>query len=367
MRSGCVAVVFATVFAVHGCGSKHVDPVQNTLVPQCQHPQEPVLQGCPSQTCGGNSPAVNTFPVNGVRPHGQCDREGIQLMPGSLQGGGCGQGADLTNDGNVLIGVRDGAEVCRAGDPAHDLVSATFDVRSFNGTTLTITISESRMLTTYTTYRGYKLTVGGTSLCNSTASSDARTALGLAPYPPVGQIGPVDPDVDLIMALDSEMWASNEVPADNLYAEEKAHETLTGQWLQFACVEDALAKRTLFGLDNGTDAKSRAALHMITANYCGTGPYTMRGIKINWTGTDVIGQESAWDANHAICLDKARLLYTTDPPSVPSGPDVPKPPTCPQSGPCTVDQWLAGVRGLCNLHDTCQPNQGVIQSYLPTH
>lgn len=362
-------VVLALVSVVGwGCsGKQNNSPHLDQDPPPCHDPGPgPHTEGCPSGTCGGNSPAVNTFPINGVRKNGQCNREGVQLMPGTLRGGGCGQAASLIYDekNNVLLGVNaDSTEACRE----QAMVGATFDIRSFNGSTLTITISDSRMLEhPYEAHRGYKLEVGGHSLCESGASSDARTALGLTPYPPVGAIGPLDPDSDLIIPLEGEMWAASEQLADIWYAEVDRDKLLTGRWTHFACVEDALAKRTLFNLNpTGNPAKAHAALHMITANYCGIHAYTMRGIKIAWE-EDVPnqwGQEAAWDENRALCLDKPRLLWQSDHASVPSGPDVPKPPTC-MSGPCTVDQWLAGVRAECGLPDTCNA-QGVLQSYAP--
>ena len=51
---------------------------------ECEAPTPPA---CPRPSCGGNSPVINTFPVNGLRPDGECNHEGAQLMPESLTGG----------------------------------------------------------------------------------------------------------------------------------------------------------------------------------------------------------------------------------------------------------------------------------------
>src|SRR5678816_1828208 len=66
-----------------GCKPHH-DPSD---VPVCLDPSRLFVETCNPYQCGTNSPSMNAFPINGLRPDGECNFDGIQLIPGSMLGG----------------------------------------------------------------------------------------------------------------------------------------------------------------------------------------------------------------------------------------------------------------------------------------
>src|SRR5262245_44675648 len=106
----------SVALALVGCsGAQEAPAPPDFSVGVCRPPRFPPPD-CTTRDCGGNSPIVNRFPINGLSNDGQggCNRSGVQLLPHSLQGGGCGSGADLALDptGTKLIGRRRGNVVC---------------------------------------------------------------------------------------------------------------------------------------------------------------------------------------------------------------------------------------------------------------
>src|SRR5262245_35870091 len=92
------------------------------------------IRVCPSQNCGGNSPSINGFPINGLHTtpvsdadpsHGCPNREDVSLTLDSLEGPHCESGAMLDVDGYMLFGSKGGRRVCE-GD---QLEGASFKVQ----------------------------------------------------------------------------------------------------------------------------------------------------------------------------------------------------------------------------------------------
>jgi hypothetical protein len=313
---------------------------------------------CSPLNCGGNSPTVNGFPINGFSKDGQgeCNVGGVQLIPHSLQGGHCGSGADLGLDrtGTRLVGTRLGKVVC-AGE---ELTGATFIVRSFARATLTFAIAGVRqiaMLDGRNRYEGYRIESSGGSACEPAAALRIQRQLGLVretaapaaalPTPAGYQFGPHD---DLVIALDGPLYDNR----DRLVVGSRTH------WFNLACAGDALAKRTLYGLyAAGDDASNETALRMLTANYCGR-PYTVPGIELAWeqaTGADSRPQleEALWHAGKAICIGTPRLmaLQAVDGNQPLSPAELParlQPSGC-EAHNCDANSWTLALRAECDL------------------
>ena len=171
--ASCIVVVGGVV----GCKSTTPTPAPApALAPEgpdfsaklCGKPAHTdALGDCPSGDCGPNSPIVNGFPVNGFSKDagGACNRLGVQMIPHSLQGGHCGNGADLGLDptGTRLVGTRLGQVVCTG----EELTGASFLVRSFARATQSFTITNVRqvaMLDQVNRYEGYRIESGGESV-----------------------------------------------------------------------------------------------------------------------------------------------------------------------------------------------------------
>jgi hypothetical protein len=333
----------------------------------CGHKQEPVAaddcpatrsdDGCKPLDCGGNSRVVNTFPVNGFTKgrQGACNIAGVQLLPQSLQGGGCGSGADLALDptGTRLIGTRRGEVVCSG----ERLAGATFTVRSFTKAALAFTIASVRPIQGLhdKTYEGYRIESGGASACEPEVAQRVRRQLDLvakepepgpsvaAPPTPAGhQPGPHD---DLVIPVDGPLYDSR----DQLIEDSRAH------WFNLACAGDALAKRTLYDLHvGGNDAGNDTALRMLTANYCGKS-YTVPGIEIGWLPADERLKllEARWHAGKAVCIDTPRLMTlqvtkgeTYNPALLPAQL---QPEGCTKGASCDAPGWIAALRAECQI------------------
>jgi len=332
----------------------------------CSKPAHLDVSGdCTGGDCPGNSPVVNGFPINGFSKDapGACNRLGVQLIPHSLQGGHCGNGADLGLDstGTRLVGTRLGQVVCTG----EELTGASFLVRSFAPATQAFTITNVRQITMLDgvhKYEGYRIESDGASACEPATALRIRRQLGLvreneaAPDPlpkPAGyQFGPHD---DLVIAVDGPLYDRR----DRALPGSRDH------WFNLACAGDALAKRTLYNLYTASDdARNETALRMLTANYCGK-PYTVPGIELEWgTATDdgktAKHQEALWQGGKAICLDTPRLMtfHVTDGGKPISPPDFPlqlQPKGC-EDHHCNAKQWTSALRAECKL-PACGPLQ----------
>jgi hypothetical protein len=288
------------------------------------------------------------------------------------------QGATLDFEDEKLIGrARNGAVAC-SGD---ELEGASFVVRSWKNASVRIRVDQ---VSTYAadnkeTRTAYRLVedaperdaaAGGggrgapRSLCTADAARDLRQHLrleplkGLLPDPPPGQ--------DVLVPVRSELYDVFGVPFDINHEWRRPER----DWLNLACVDGALAERSFYDLYTDSLARSRAALMMLTANYCGDHPFTMRGVRIEWNKPDRAQREALWGETGALCLtDKPRLLYkdnTLGPgPHIPS--DLPddlkdicedrspdgvatgKPPKPGKGKPCTnADAWTAAAHVCAN-------------------
>jgi hypothetical protein len=291
----------------------------------CKRPPPPALQACKdpidhrlcdTSSCGTNAPAVNGFPITGVRPNGQCNSDGVQMIPGSLSGGHAAcDGTTLELEGNKLVAVNsDGVVVCREGE----LEGASFEVRSWvddgksRKKSRRIVIQDVAPYTpdhgeTRTAYRMVADKPGTKdSLCSSLEAADFRESLGLDPPAPLNPSPSADRDV--VIPVSSELYdvfGRPIVPKDS---------PPVGQpWLHFACVHDALAKRSLYGLHTDNAERSRAALKMLTANYCGGKPLTLRGLEIAWCSGAQTNLEARWSSQGATCVSSLRATYMKEP------------------------------------------------------
>lgn len=318
----------------------------------------PRLDFCTVRDCGGNSPIINSFPINGLSKDepGACNAQGVQLVPRSLQGGACGSGAELALDaaGGRLVGRRDGAVVCKG----EQLTGATFIVRSFAAATLELTVAGVRQIQSHagTAIEGYRIESAGASACEPATAERIRSQLGLlsdgppetprAELPvPVGyRVGPSD---DLVIAVDGPLYDWR----GRLVGDSRK------RWFNLACAGDALAKRTVYELyAPNDDARNETALRMLTANYCGK-PYTVPGITVEWlhpTGFDFL--EAKWRGGKAVCIDTPRLmkLQTATGISYPPSqlPPQLQPAGC-EGGSCDEVHWTKALLAECQM-DHCQ-------------
>jgi len=329
-----------------------------TSLKMCTKPPPP---SCPFYTCGGNSPVINAFPINGVRSDGECNLEGVQLVPDSLSGGlnNLCNGSTLDVRDNKLIGLRsNGTTACEE----DQLKNATFVLRSHvdrtDGSgkrTLTVQITDIQDYTADNgeTRKAYRMNAGKGPLCNPLDSSDARVTLGLDLIP-----GLSDPPMDrnFVIPVTSELYdrLGHAVPLGIGW------ERKTPDWLHLACVDDALAKRSLYDLYSDSVEHSRAALMMLVANYCGNLHVTMRGVYVAWQLLDDSSKpkhpvtraqksdadvmlEAEWGPEGAVCVSEPRLLYR-DGPSAQVPTDLPADLAniCPSN--CAPDAWANALR-----------------------
>jgi hypothetical protein len=247
------------------------------------------------------------FPINGLRPNGECNEQGIQLLPGSLVGGRqrrC-EGATLDFDDRegALIGRNAKGIACSGAE----LAGASFTVRSYRNQTQQIHIQAVEDYTdprTGEVRRAYRVVGTGASLCLQDSSRQLLWGLGIRPDLEFDS-DPAPKD-HVVIAVRSELY--------NLVG--TAYEIESTQtdrmWLHLACVGDALAKRSLRDLHTDNLPRSRAALRMLTASYCGRHAMTVRDVEIEW-GSDrrdlARDVEAAWTEHGAICVSKPRILY----------------------------------------------------------
>ena len=189
MISSRLSFAVASMLVVFACKDKKKDPAvavppqgsdQLSVVKIDGPPPPPPPERCklPKLTldspgceppCRGNSPMVNTFPINGLDGAGTglCNPEGIQVMPGTLSGGGCAAGSTLriSDDKSELVAVDGGGGKCEG----NRLKGASFTVRSIDGEA-TLKIDEVKDITVddgqdaHTTpmqkMKGYKISDG---------------------------------------------------------------------------------------------------------------------------------------------------------------------------------------------------------------
>jgi hypothetical protein len=361
-----VLSVFAIVAVCLGACKKPDGSAPEPDAGLCKEPRPPI---CEFGSCGVNSPVVNSFPVNGLRPDAECNPEGVQLLPGSLKGGkndkckderpdGRVYGATLDVRENELVGMRRDGTIACAGD---DLEGASFTVRSWvpvkegsrERRTLSVTVAKKqsyRMKQNGAVRTAYRMTTAAGSLCASQAASEARKALGLGLVE-----GLVDPDAsqDLVIPISSELYDWSGAPMTSVFWRRQ-----DSRWLQLACVGDALAKRSLLDLFTDDAVNSRAALTMLVANYCGNLNATVRGQVIGIRLLDdAIEQvppgtgplEAKWTAGKAVCVSAMRLFRDPEQRVTADGVPTEINWTCPE---CQKGaDWVAKLRGCPSKND----------------
>lgn len=304
---------------------------------------------CHTQQCGGNSPDVNGFPVNGLHSAGLMNKEGFRLVPNSIEGNDECKGGTLVVEG-TLLAAKDSHGECRD----EKLVGTTFLVE-MNGKPYRMRISAAGRATIGETdelarsVRNYKIVTvpgatatadGGTtpapeerSLCNREVADDWRVAGGLGKFRPAfdrysdggkGHAEPATPAPaenpdDYLLAIPGEVFLEN---GEVLY-------DASAGWFNLACQRDSLAKADIFELAPHANVpstdyaaylkKRKAALRMLTANYCLKDRYTTSDVEIKWErrGVGCVWRfcpwgkvEAVWDEKGAVCISRSRLLGT---------------------------------------------------------
>jgi hypothetical protein len=327
-----------------------------TKLQACKPPGE---SDCMSQTCGGNSAAINAFPVQGFRPDGECSHEGAQLVPASMIAtdpkSTC-EGATLDVDGEEFVGRKAGKVVCK-GD---QLLGVTFEVRGFEKApgqpipTARIKIAKIEPFLasngeTRTAYRMENAEVPNEALCDGKASARFRNKLGLKALALLDELDA--PTKDLVIPIRSELYNryGDAVPVSPEW------KLPVPEWFHFACVVDSLAGRSLYDLHTDDVDRSRAMLRMFTADYCGGVPVTMRGVDIDWGSGTML--EAQWSEDGAICLSQDPRLLHLHGAQREIPPNLPPRLRC-QTPNCTPDQWVEQIR-------RCETSAGTFQS-LPT-
>ena len=333
---------------------------------------------CTGVRCGtgGNSPFTNVFPINGLGANGACNPDGIQLLPGTLRGGGCANGADLTFDAATqkLTGTKNGRTVCEAAALEH----ATFLVRGISATPLELTIAKVETFTPqdaaagYAPVEGYRIEYHGHTTCDYETSLQVLNDLGLAqpaaeqscsPYASAGSAQ--EPNADLVVAMPGPLY--NQVTGEPLVG--------TGGLFNLACAADALAKTSFYDLDDSPQTVT-ASLRMITARYDGVHAFTMRGIPLSWVLDPTAGPadptlvpEAKWDANGKVtCIATPRLMSLPGAPA--SLPSCLQPAGCGPSGCATAAAWTSALEAqlgvaACGADFDGDVGSGVLfQSYV---
>jgi hypothetical protein len=299
-----------------GSGAGSGSSTQLTLKP-CKKPHG---SGCNTATCGGNSALINAFPIDGVRPDGECSDLGVQLVPGSLVEACKDMTLDL--EGDKLVGRGADGSICS------DIKGATFEVRTWNASAR-IAITD---IVDYPVPNGGGETVTAyrmewtdeaandngkrRGLCGK-EGENLRTALKLRKMKFRDDLPAVK--AELIIPVNSELYdeLGEPIPTGNWQVKKP-------EWIQFACVDDALAKRKMYHQQTSDVSRNRAALRMWTADYCGSLPVTMRGKWIDWSNSQGLEVEAQWTEKGASCLSAPRILRKDGKEFVPEPKDVTK-------------------------------------------
>ncbi len=287
-------LLLGVVMLALGCGSK----TPKTLEGICPKPGTM----CNTFTCGGNSAVINAFPVNGMRP-GECSPEGIKLMPGSLDGPCPGQTLDIDDQGRLVGKNADGTIGCVEAA----LKGTTFEVGSHAGTER---VEITDVITDWKPPTGEARVAYRMEWTKETEHDAAGRRKGLC-----GKEGQkLRKALHIKEMLDSDDLPDAEaelvIPVVSEVYDELGELTKSDPWNHLACVDDALAKRKFYKLeDTAGSIKNQTALRMLTADYCGATAWTVRGEWIEWANeNDAVKVEAQWDENGAKCLTAPRLL-----------------------------------------------------------
>lgn len=300
---------------------------------------------CGTYACGGNSAIVNAFPINGWRA-GECVHEGSQVVKESLDGPCQGQTLDIKN--GKLVGLtKDGKEGCVEGA----LKGASFEVGGIKKGTERILIADVNVdwvAPNGTKRTAYKMEwVEGPNhwgLCSKDGDK-LRKKLGLEVYKDHEAVPA--PTAPLVIPLVGEVYG------------DEGQVVHSDVWNHLACVDDALAKRSLYQLESTDKKKNRAALRMLTADYCGSTAWTVRGEWIEWGNTNGLNVEAQWNDKGATCLTAPRLLRDDNDQPVLPPPNAHLKHLCkyPPGGCKTIDDYMKEMR-------TCRKIDGTVDHEL---
>jgi hypothetical protein len=332
----------------------NVEPADDEDPPNLGKCREPADDLCSYAHCGGNSKLINAFPLSGFRPNGDCNYDEIQLVPGSMKGGKnnkCeGLTLDMSGDGEKrkLIG-KNGTSICEN----DELEGATFKIRTTEGRER-ITITK---VTTYTAPNGktfdayemdWKLNNDKHGLC-SKEGQKLRKKLGVKRMKWTSDLS--GPDHQLVIVVQSELYTETGKPVDK---PDSKWQDQSLEWIHLACVDDALAKRTINGHHKPAQpAFNRAALRMWTADYCGGRPFTLRGKMIDWSGNQAFPVEAQWNEKGATCLTKPRIIFENGKEVAPTAPSQLLQQFCDDSGKdcAQVKTWINEAKNCEKLNN----------------
>jgi hypothetical protein len=327
---------------------------------------------CTPSGCGGNSPVVNRFPVNGLNPAGYKNAQGFRLVPQSVKslnpGSPC-NGQTLTADDKGHLTTTDPRHACGS----YALLGSSFTIEGPRGKK-NIIIRSSDLVPTSTIgkyIQGYIFTTpdNTTSLCDTTASFNFQNDLLQDPLkdtPIWKELKYRDSKAMLRLSISNlsnlaaiadpapirdTRKANQEDLAIVFPGEVRGEDTQTllgsmGQgWFNIACARDALAKLDLDNLapheqnptaNSDYDPKRTAALKMVTAYYCSranqpgnSARYTYEGNAIEWESKSLDEKweyhgkpsnpniEAFWSSTGAVCLEHTRLYYKNPPSGIP--------------------------------------------------
>lgn len=291
---------------------------------------------CETSNCGGNSPIVNGFPINGLNPNGTENLEHIALVPNSVishlnNNRKCNGSLDVDKFG--LIVTVPGATPCTGGD----LYGATFEVENTTQkkkSSLKISDIRVQKRDDGTQIYSYEIVAfdplkneWSGSLCDRKEANRWRLSWNdrdMKPYPKIddlynysdksyrntssGQSKAAARSAHLSAAIGASI-ASTDNAGDNLaivfrseiYKEDlevihpKSADDAEKGWFNIACLRDSLAKIDMDNIavhdallkaeyiNNARYQRQRlAALAMMTGKYCNRQSYTSDTLEISW-------------------------------------------------------------------------------------
>lgn len=376
---------------------------------------------CQTSNCGGNSPVVNRFPINGFNPSGYFNSQGIRLKLRSIRARNSCNGATLNVDGSTGQLIGEGQGACRHAD----LVGATFQIEiKRDRTTISRTIlidAAGELNRGENIIPGYKFAwfndqyrvslcddhsarklYEGTGLYNKfkfwkrsnnddvylnalTTFATTSTALESKDYSRYVNTKKGGITSDVIRAEDMAIVFPGEVRGENGAI---IGGSIKAGWFNIACSRDALARADIYQIEPhladpnerpNYDDRRKTALMMLTANYCDKSRYTFENNEIEWERKSPSGsmwepsdgqttgrvREAVWGPDGAICLDNSRLYHHKP---VVSIPDWHFPPGCPKKICQNQDQFLTALHQVCPaIQNTCDPavakDMGYFRSY----
>lgn len=319
-----------------------------------------LMSTCQTSNCGGNSPTVNRFPINGLNPGGCMNSQQIALVPGSIhsKNGDC-DGKTLNVEENLTGSPPKSARLIAEGAlhcTAQDLNGATFLVRRMDRKEFEIEIHVLQgHFPSYTrgqTYPGYVFTRPGhkTSLCKCTEDDNGKCTeadlaafqkdLGIYNNLPFWDRKHNKDDIQFVLELGTistaDTWSQDDitiiVPSE-VHGEDGSTfvESERKGWFNIACSGDALARADMYQIQPHMKdptggppqyyQRRDAALKLITANYCDKDRYTFEGNEIEWGFRDGSGNwpqqpqgstfEAVWNEHGAVCVSNSRLYHTS--------------------------------------------------------